>query len=61
MLQPLAVHIIEVTALKLLLAVVGHRHRDERVHAVKPPLMRKTDEVKNNFRNEAKTHLDQIV
>lgn len=42
MLQPVAVLVVEVTTLKLLLAVVWHQHRDEWVHAVKPPLMSKT-------------------
>lgn len=41
-LQPVAVHIVEATALKLLLAVVGHRNWNEWIHAVKPPLMMKT-------------------
>lgn len=39
-LQPVAVQVVEVTALKLLLTVVGHRHRDEWVHDVKALLLR---------------------
>lgn len=36
MLQPMTIHIVKVTALKLLLTVVGHRHWDEWIHAIKP-------------------------
>ena len=39
MLQPVAIHIVEVATLKLPLAVVGHRNWDERVHTVEGPLV----------------------
>lgn len=37
-LQPVAVDVVEVTAFKLFDTVIGHRHGDERVHAVKAAL-----------------------
>lgn len=40
MLQPVAVRVVQVTTLKLLLAVVRNWHRDERVHVVKALLIR---------------------
>lgn len=45
MLQPVAVCVVQVTTLKLLLAVVWHRHGDEWVHVVKALLIRVTREI----------------
>lgn len=41
MLQPVPLHVIQVTVLELLLGVVGNQHRDERIHVVKTLLWRK--------------------
>lgn len=46
MLQPVAVCVVQVTTLKLLLAVVWHWHGDEWVHVVKALLIRGTQVIK---------------
>lgn len=46
MLQPVAVCVVQVTTLKLLLAVVWHWHGDEWVHVVKALLIRVTQVIK---------------
>lgn len=49
MLQPVAVNVVQVTTLKLLLAVVWHWHGDEGVHVVKALLIRETRVVETLF------------
>lgn len=45
MLQPATVRVVEVATLKLLFTIVGHRHWDERVHAVEAPLESKAKDM----------------
>lgn len=49
MLQPVAVDVVQVTTLKLLLAVVWHWHGDEGVHVVKALLIRETQVIETLF------------
>lgn len=55
MLQPVAVHVVEVTTFKLLLTVVGYWHWDEWVHAVKPPLV-STTENRSVYQKSSSSH-----